>query len=104
MSANSRRRRRRSAFEFDRADAPLVLSGPDAIIASLPYLIGFHPTDSCVLLWLSGRRLLLTQRLDLPSRTSQVPAWLSAMWRPAAALSADRVILVVIADHGELPE
>ena len=42
---------------------------PGELIAALPYLIGFHPRDSLVVLAFggpSGRRVGLTQRIDLP--------------------------------------
>ena len=50
--------------------APVVrMRDPGELIAALPYLIGFHPRDSLVVLTFggpSGRRLGLTQRIDLP--------------------------------------
>jgi hypothetical protein len=40
------------------------LSGPADLAASIPHLLGFHPTDSFVLVWLSEDRIVLTQRID----------------------------------------
>jgi hypothetical protein len=43
---------------------------PGELIAALPYLMGFHPRDSLVVLAFggtSGRRIGLTQRVDLPA-------------------------------------
>lgn len=44
-----------------------VLRGPDAVIAAIPYLLGFHPQDSIVIVWMRERRICLTQRMDLAS-------------------------------------
>ncbi|MBU6245661.1 MAG: DUF4192 family protein [Actinomycetales bacterium] len=80
------------------------LSGPDAVIASIPYLIGFHPQDSVVVVWLRNHRAALTQRVDVPSRECDIDAEAAAtvaMARPAAADSA--VILIFGQDPWELP-
>lgn len=48
----------------------LRLQHPGELLSALPYLIGFHPRDSLVVLAFggpSGRRLELTQRVDLPA-------------------------------------
>lgn len=41
-----------------------TLSGPADLAASIPHLLGFHPTDSFVLVWLSDDQIVLTQRID----------------------------------------
>jgi hypothetical protein len=50
--------------------APVLrMRDPGELLAALPYLIGFHPRDSLVVVALggrSGRRVGLTQRVDLP--------------------------------------
>ena len=74
----------------------LTLRSPDALLAALPYLLGFHPDESLVVVWLSRGRLLLTQRLDLPSDVEQLPAWHDAVWSHAGAQSADEVVLVFV--------
>jgi len=48
------------------ADAPVHrLSGPTELLAAVPYLLGFQPRDSVVLVGLQGTRLVVTARLDL---------------------------------------
>jgi hypothetical protein len=45
------------------------MRSPGELLAALPYLIGFHPRDSLVVVAFggrSGRRVGLTQRVDLP--------------------------------------
>ena len=44
----------------------LNLASPGELIAAIPFLLGFHPRRSVVLMALRQRRLSLTQRLDLP--------------------------------------
>ena len=42
------------------------LSSPVDLITSLPYMLGFHPKRSVVLVNLHGNRLGLAQRIDIP--------------------------------------
>lgn len=39
--------------------------GPDEFLQAVPYLLGFHPTDSLVLVGLDGKIVIVTARLDL---------------------------------------
>jgi hypothetical protein len=51
------------------ASEPLHITGPAELVAALPYLLGFHPRESLVLVATGGRRgrrLGLTVRIDLP--------------------------------------
>ena len=41
------------------------LSGPDELLQAVPYLLGFHPADSLVVIGLDRGRLVVTARLDL---------------------------------------
>ncbi|MDP9240101.1 MAG: DUF4192 domain-containing protein [Actinomycetota bacterium] len=47
----------------------LRLSSPGDLVEAVPYLLGFHPTDSLVAVALRGprRRVVFTMRLDLPA-------------------------------------
>lgn len=44
----------------------LRLSGPSELLAIVPYLLGFEPSDSIMVICLENNRIGLTQRLDLP--------------------------------------
>ncbi|MFD0884059.1 DUF4192 domain-containing protein, partial [Streptosporangium algeriense] len=48
----------------------LLLASPQDVLGAVPYLVGFHPSDSLVVIGLKGRpprcRLRLTVRWDLP--------------------------------------
>ncbi len=57
-------------------DRPLVTArGPGDLVAAVPYLVGFTPTTSLVLVSLRGprRRVGLVARLDLPSPGAEQP-------------------------------
>ena len=53
----------------------LNLTSPGELITAIPFLLGFHPRRSVLLMALRQRRLSLTQRLDLPdpARSSRRP-------------------------------
>lgn len=76
----------------------LALRSPDALIAALPYLLGFHPTESAVLLWLRRGTLLLTQRLDLPPVGGLGEPWQRAVWSHPGAEAADELVLAVVTE------
>jgi hypothetical protein len=54
----------------DPADHRLVLRSASDLLAAVPYLIGFHPTDSVVVVALRGRRVVFAARGDLPPATA----------------------------------
>lgn len=82
-----------------RRSPDFVLRSPDAVLAALPYLLGFMPSSSAVLLWLRSGRILLTQRLDLPDSPSDTPAWLDAVFGHGAAARTEEIILVLVTDR-----
>ena len=45
--------------------ATLRISSPSDLIAAVPYLIGFTPAESVVLVGLSGKRVVVTIRIDI---------------------------------------
>jgi len=44
---------------------PLALRAPADLIAAIPYLLGFHPSDSVVVVGLRGRQVVFAARGDL---------------------------------------
>lgn len=92
--------------------ADLILRSPDSVMAALPYLLGFTPEESLVLLWVHGSRLALVERVDLPvthvppfspgddgTTISDITQWLTAVWSPLDQVTADEVIAVFITDR-----
>lgn len=58
------------------------ISGPAELLQAVPYLLGFHPSSSLVLVGLDAGRLVVTARLDLAdARRGLVPQALAAMVR-----------------------
>lgn len=48
------------------ADLPLLrIRGPADLMSAVPYLLGFHPEQSLVLIGLAGNRVVVTARMDL---------------------------------------
>lgn len=85
----------------------LLLRSPDAVLAALPYLLGFTPRESAVLLWVRRHRILLTQRVDLPSAGVEWTSWLDTVWSHQASHQADDLVVVLAtsrSDAGALAE
>jgi hypothetical protein len=84
---------------------PLRLSGPADIVAAVPRLCGFTPSDSLVALVLGERRLLLTCRVDLEAGGRDLPALLD---RLSGVDGAERVVWVLyesdLLAHSDLAE
>lgn len=58
------------------------ISGPAELLQAVPYLIGFHPTHSLVLVGLHDERLVVTARLDLADAViGGIPHAVGAMMR-----------------------
>jgi hypothetical protein len=58
------------------------ISGPAELLQAVPYLIGFHPTHSLVLVGLQDERLVVTARLDLADAViGGIPHAVGAMMR-----------------------
>ncbi|MGK5737761.1 DUF4192 domain-containing protein [Micromonospora sp. URMC 103] len=45
----------------------LAVRSPADLLAAVPYLLGFHPADSVVVVALRGRRIVFAARADLPA-------------------------------------
>jgi hypothetical protein len=61
---SARSRRRRQPFQ---PPTRLKVRRPDELLAIIPYLIGFHPEESLVAVFVRSGRVILTCRLDLPA-------------------------------------
>ena len=76
----------------------LTLREPHELLAIIPFVLGFHPTRSIVVLCLHGRRLGLTQRLDLPHPEHARDA-VSALLPSLLTEGPDAVILIGFEDR-----
>lgn len=76
-------------------DTPeLVIADPDSIVASLPYIVGFTPFDSLVVMWIEAGCVRLTMRLDLPAEGAEIELWQEAVL--VHQRNHDEVILCVV--------
>lgn len=84
----------------------LVLSSPVTIAAALPYLLGFHPRDSLISLWLRDREVVVVQRADLPADRdgAAVTAYLHAYLSAASGIGADEVVTVCVTSDPSIGE
>lgn len=80
-----------------------VLRGPDAVIAAIPYLLGFHPQDSLVIIWMQQRRICLTQRVDLPAVDADGGLEVDAVAMVAANAQATSAIAVIYGSDPNAP-
>lgn len=72
-------------------DEPLRISSPDDLLGLIPYLVGFHPELSLVLMVVGGDRIQITCRMDLghagPRAIASLAAGLDARF-PGAVVFA----------------
>lgn len=71
------------------------LTSPAAVCCAIPYLLGFRPEGSAVLLWLEGSDLILTQRIDLPAPEVDATLWATAVGSHPVAGTTSTVIAVL---------
>lgn len=82
-----------------------ILRSPDHLLAAMPFLLGFHPEASLVLVWLRGGTVALTQRVDLPvAHASRLDpgtarAWVGEVLRPASHAQAGTLIAVLVPEE-----
>ena len=76
----------------------LALKGPDHVVAALPFLLGFTPHESVVVVWTTADRVLLTQRVDLPASDASIAphAFARELVRPLEGHRPEAAILIII--------
>jgi hypothetical protein len=76
----------------DVVDRPVLrASGPADIVQLVPYLVGFHPDESVVLVAMRGRRIVVTMRNDLAAPIELM----SPLCTTATRAGADRVVALI---------
>lgn len=76
----------------------LRIRGPGEILQVVPYLLGFHPADSVVLIALRGRTVVVSARYDLDA-----PPEMAVPWMAAACKEGARSVLFVVYGDTEGP-
>jgi uncharacterized protein DUF4192 len=78
------------------------LSTPRDIAAAVPQLLGFHPTNSLVVIFIRDRIVTATARLDLPPPEAADGIW-PALAGGLIGSKADAVLLIAYADRAADP-
>jgi len=90
----------------EQAVQKLRLSSPGDLVEAVPYLLGYHPSDSMVALALRGsrRRVVFTMRLDLPQpgEGDIATPLAQSVGDYLAHAKADQAVLVVYGDTGDV--
>jgi hypothetical protein len=74
-------RRRRNRPPQTQAHPRLKIRRPDDLLAIIPYMIGFHPSEDLVAVFIKSGRVWLTTRTDMPpeSAAEELAEWLDAL-------------------------
>lgn len=72
----------------------ITLTSPGAFAASLPALVGFHPAQSLVAVYLKAGLVQVTMRLDLPESLTEAADYVAST---GTRVEADEVILAIYA-------
>ena len=75
------RRRHRNRLPEVEARARLKVRQPDDLLALIPYLIGFHPDEDLVAVFIKSGRVKLTTRTDIPPESAgdELAEWIDAL-------------------------
>jgi hypothetical protein len=86
-------RRRRNRPPQPQARPQLKVRRPDDLLAIIPYMIGFHPSEDLVAVFIKSGRVWLTTRTDMPPESAgeELAEWLDAL---AEREEADALALV----------
>lgn len=101
----SRPRRTRPSLGGEPATAAaspvrLRAKGAPDLLALIPYKLGFHPLESMVAVFVDGRRIRLTARLDLPP-LPEATGLARGLRQLARRNGADQVVLFAYSAHAE---
>lgn len=84
----------------------VTLSSPDTFAASIPSLVGFYPSESIVVVYLGGKSVIVTMRVDLPEwqdRAEFMAAIPDYVTKTASKVGADGCLIAIYTGHDGLP-
>ncbi len=82
----------------------LRAKNPGDLLALVPYVLGFHPEDSVVVLTLGDAKRPFHARMDLPADPAQVPELVDYLTDVAVRHGLRRVVVVVYCSDEQLAE
>jgi len=84
------------------SQAPVRCGGPGDALDAIPFMLGFYPTESLVMLCLSGPRCRFgpVLRFDLPDPAEEADVVTEALELLVNRTTCDRALLVVYTDEG----
>lgn len=75
----------------------MTLSSPQSIAAALPHLLGFHPRESLLSLWMDAGELVVVQRADLPEACGETGSEFAHAYLEAARnVSCDEAVFICV--------
>lgn len=77
----------------------LSLRTPEDVISIVPYVIGFEPTGSLVVLGMTGKAISFGARIDLPADTNELPDYNNAV-EHLAAVTAHNATACMLVGYG----
>ncbi len=78
----------------------LTLHTPTDLLAAVPYLLGFHPANSVVVIGLSGTRVVFSARADLPPPDAPPDEALALADQLGEVLAGQHVDVALIIGYG----
>lgn len=81
----------------------LKVSSPAELISAVPFLIGFHPVDSLIVVALHGPRITFAVRTDLPEQGTPDDAARAVVLHLASVVLRQQVEAVAIIGYGAEP-
>ena len=82
------------------ADTTLPVRSPADLIAAVPYVLGFHPTDSLTVVAVRGTRVIFAARLDLPAPQTPEDETRAEALHVAAVVARQNVDGVTVIGYG----
>lgn len=82
------------------SEPDLRLRTPTDVLGAVPYLLGFHPVDSVVLLGMRARRLVFHARADLPAADASAREILAVATDLATLFAARGIESVLVVGYG----
>lgn len=84
----------------------ITLASPPSIAAALPHLLGFHPRESLLCLWMQEGALVVVQRADLPKAGCDEggPEFVRAYLEAARNVSCDEAVFVCVTVNDSLAQ